>query len=480
MLISMTFHKKAFIFLLSSVLLGQGAFVALAQIADDGTSTTTPIVNPRNWWDRSGSTDQAISSLPQSAESIFPIPVLFGVAVKNISPNFGDPRDGGTRKHQGEDIMATKGTPIVSPTKAVVLKVTNGPNEGLTIYTANPGGETFVYMHLDKYGEGVTEGKTLEKGDLIGYVGNTGNASGGLSHLHFEVHDFTGTAVDPYPRLTSEFSLADKITYLNRILSVASDTNAFSIFLVTNFRSTFTSALSQNILLPSNISVALGNTPVSAMTVTPTIQSSLSAGDLAYGETSSAVVKMQISLISKSHGAARDKLEAAGTTGYFGIITKNALIEYQSLMGINPADGYYGKATRLILESESSPTSNTSLVTQAGSTTPRVKVDIPTTNPATSTSSVSLSKDLSLGLSTDEVMELQKYLNNHGYIIAISGPGSLGKETRYFGPATQKAVIKFQKANNINPAAGYVGAITRGKIALLKQGFAILPIWQYI
>ena len=54
------------------------------------------------------------------------MPILFGVSVKNISPNFGDPRDGGARTHEGEDIMAVKGTPIISPTNAVVIRAGTG------------------------------------------------------------------------------------------------------------------------------------------------------------------------------------------------------------------------------------------------------------------------------------------------------------------------------------------------------------------
>jgi len=64
---------------------------------------------------RSSETQQKISALPTTADPNVTMPVLFGVSVNDISPNFGDPRSGG-RTHEGEDIMATKGTPIVSPT----------------------------------------------------------------------------------------------------------------------------------------------------------------------------------------------------------------------------------------------------------------------------------------------------------------------------------------------------------------------------
>lgn len=69
----------------------------------------------------------------------------------------------------------------------------------------------------------------------------------------------------------------------------------------------------------------------------------------------------------------------------------------------------------------------------------------------------------------DDVLKLQQFLNTHGFVVSKIGPGSLGKETTFFGPATRGAVIKFQKAYSIKPAVGYFGPITRGVVnGLLK------------
>jgi peptidoglycan hydrolase-like protein with peptidoglycan-binding domain len=73
-------------------------------------------------------------------------------------------------------------------------------------------------------------------------------------------------------------------------------------------------------------------------------------------------------------------------------------------------------------------------------------------------------KDLSFGMTDPDVLLLQQFLNSHGYAVSQFGPGSPGNETTYFGPATQAALIKFQIANNIQPAAGYFGIITRTKV----------------
>lgn len=72
--------------------------------------------------------------------------------------------------------------------------------------------------------------------------------------------------------------------------------------------------------------------------------------------------------------------------------------------------------------------------------------------------------DLYTGVKDKEVKELQKFLNTNGFVVAESGAGSRGKETDYFGSLTQNALIKFQKANNITPAAGYFGSKTRGVV----------------
>jgi peptidoglycan hydrolase-like protein with peptidoglycan-binding domain len=72
--------------------------------------------------------------------------------------------------------------------------------------------------------------------------------------------------------------------------------------------------------------------------------------------------------------------------------------------------------------------------------------------------------DLSLGMTHPDVLQLQKYLNSHGYLIAASGAGSPGYETTYFGTLTQSAVAKFQTAKGISPAAGYFGSVTRSYI----------------
>ena len=110
-----------------------------------------------------------------------------------ITDSFGDPRSGG-RTHQGVDILADKGDRILA---AIDGKMENGHNElgGKTAYVRQSNG-TFIYnAHLS---EQIKERNRVEAGDLIGYVGRTGNARGGVYNMHFEYHPKGGDAIDPY------------------------------------------------------------------------------------------------------------------------------------------------------------------------------------------------------------------------------------------------------------------------------------------
>jgi peptidoglycan hydrolase-like protein with peptidoglycan-binding domain len=397
-------------------------------------------------WYRSSDFQEKVDALPSAASAAVVMPVLFGVGVKNISPNFGDPRSGG-RSHEGEDIMAIKGTPIISPTAAVVLRTGYGESAGNYVYTANPGGETFVYMHLTTVGEGVVPGLVLAQGSLIGYVGNTGNASGGAAHLHFEIHNSKDNPTNPFPRLTAELSVSEKMTYLNTIMAQTTNSQTLAQFLVTNFKSTFTSALAQGIILPSQINNLLASGVVSLA----------GAGeDLVSGDTGASVVALQKYLIEASAGSAAQKLKAAGATGTFGPVTKAALVEFQLAKGISPASGLYGPVTRAYVAAHSLDVEPV--------TTP-VVVSSPTV-PA-STNKVTFTHDLRYGMTNADVRTLQIFLNSKGFTIATTGVGSPGKETTYFGLATQAAVKKFQTAYGIKPVNGNVGPLTRAAIAAL-------------
>jgi hypothetical protein len=299
---------------------------------------------------RQSGLENKIDDLDDDPVENIAIPVLFGVTLTDITPNFGEPRDGGAREHEGLDMLAPSGTPIVTPTEAVVVRVDTFPGAGKSVVTANPGGERFHYYHLDSYARGIGEGDELSVGDIIGYVGNTGNAEGGAAHLHLEIRE-DGDPLDPYERITKEFTLKQKITFLEEILEDSADEEELAEFLVDEYVNDFILARAQGIELPSTIVDALPPSVASSPTSIP-------VRDLSVGAQGTDVTLLQSILIAEGH------LTIGAPTGYFGPLTQAALASYQRIHGIAPASGYYGPITRakLMAGVSSSPASRAELL----------------------------------------------------------------------------------------------------------------------
>ncbi len=131
---------------------------------------------------------------------VLAMPVV-GVQPYDLSNSWGDPRDGGKRKHKGIDIFAPKGTGIVAVADGIVSYIGEQPKGGLCLWLTTENGASFYYAHLDRWAAGLFEGMEVHTGDLLGYVGNTGNAKYTPSHLHFGVNE-NDEMVNPYPILT--------------------------------------------------------------------------------------------------------------------------------------------------------------------------------------------------------------------------------------------------------------------------------------
>ena len=134
-----------------------------------------------------------------------------GIDMKQLADTFDQPR-GNERHHEALDIMAPKGTRVVATADGKVVKLFTSKPGGLTVYQFDPTEKyAYYYAHLDRYAEGLQEGATIKRGDLIGYVGVTGNSDPNAPHLHFAVFELTpekqwwkGTPVNPYPLLSTE------------------------------------------------------------------------------------------------------------------------------------------------------------------------------------------------------------------------------------------------------------------------------------
>jgi hypothetical protein len=119
----------------------------------------------------------------------------------NFSDDWLEPRfDGGFHFHHGTDVFAPGGTPIRSPADGI-LRLSSDTLGGTTVYVTEPDGTYYYMAHLSAYVQGQVSGQQVHIGDIIGFVGNSGDAQGGATHCHFEVHPNGGGPVDPKPYL---------------------------------------------------------------------------------------------------------------------------------------------------------------------------------------------------------------------------------------------------------------------------------------
>jgi murein DD-endopeptidase MepM/ murein hydrolase activator NlpD len=139
---------------------------------------------------------------PESPRPLI-IPVA-GAGQESIRDMFNEVR--GNRRHEAIDIMAPRGTPVIAADDGVVRKLFTSVPGGLTVYEFDPDQRfCYYYAHLDRYADGLKDGQAISQGDVIGYVGTTGNAPANTPHLHFAVFELSadkrwwqGKAVDPY------------------------------------------------------------------------------------------------------------------------------------------------------------------------------------------------------------------------------------------------------------------------------------------
>jgi murein DD-endopeptidase MepM/ murein hydrolase activator NlpD len=155
-----------------------------------------------------GTSGEGVNVARELEERDLAMPVE-GVRRDALVNTFDDPRSGG-RRHEALDILAPQGTPVLAVEDGVVARLFRSALGGITLYQFDPSNQyVYYYAHLDRYAEGLKEGDRVRRGQVIGYVGTTGNAPRNTPHLHFAIFRMTdakswweGTPIDPYGILT--------------------------------------------------------------------------------------------------------------------------------------------------------------------------------------------------------------------------------------------------------------------------------------
>lgn len=195
--------------ILIAIVLAAGLFASMLSFGPgDGAAVRTARVAPA---------PAATPTLALAQVGRLPIPVA-GVRPAQLVDTWGQSRAGGARAHEAIDIMAARGTPVLAAAPGRVEKLFASHDGGNTVYVRSPGGGlVFYYAHLDAYRPGLAEGQAVRRGDLIGTVGATGNASADAPHLHFSVKRMSpgerwneGTPVNPYPLLVADPRLVER------------------------------------------------------------------------------------------------------------------------------------------------------------------------------------------------------------------------------------------------------------------------------
>ena len=206
-----------------ALFLGAACVAALAWMASGTTQNVSPPAPVYAAWTSAPTarmapaTKAVLPIVPRTSQELLtpgegPRPLSMpvqGIDPSSIHDMFDEMRGGSTRRHDALDILAPRGTNVIAADDGTVKKLFTSVAGGLTVYQYDPDQRyCYYYAHLDAYAMGLHEGQVLKRGDLIGYVGTTGNAPKDTPHLHFAVIHldpdkrwWTGTAINPYPLL---------------------------------------------------------------------------------------------------------------------------------------------------------------------------------------------------------------------------------------------------------------------------------------
>lgn len=148
-------------------------------------------------------------SLPVFSTEAHLTPPIAGLTMKDLRDTFDEPRGNG--KHEAIDSLAPRGTPVLAVVRGTIRKLFLSKPGGLTIYLFDEQEiYCYYYGHLDAYHEDLREGSKVDRGELLGYVGSTGNADPRVPRLHMAILElgpqrlwWKGTPLNPYPSLVA-------------------------------------------------------------------------------------------------------------------------------------------------------------------------------------------------------------------------------------------------------------------------------------
>lgn len=331
-----------------------------------------------------------VAALPFSAEAGYVRPIVFPVnGTHSFQDDFANPRSGG-REHLGIDIIASKMTPVVAAADGVISYVVSPQAYwGYALYLRDADGYQYRYLHLNNdtpgtddgnggevnaYAPGIARGVAVTKGQLLGWVGDSGNAEGTVSHLHFEMYDPTGSAFSPYESLLAATppsplinspvnSSAQTVVVIPAVYSLIKYEDDPAIFLLANgvkqkivdeatfkalgfqFSAVRLATASEQYRSGIPIQVAVGVTVTRAdggVVAAPANNPYVFTKLLTVGSTGEEVRQLQLALKSLGY------FTYPSVTGYFGSLTRDAVLSFQKAKGISPV-GFVGPATRAAL-----------------------------------------------------------------------------------------------------------------------------------
>ncbi|OHA17733.1 MAG: hypothetical protein A2664_03930 [Candidatus Taylorbacteria bacterium RIFCSPHIGHO2_01_FULL_46_22b] len=390
--------------------------------------------------------------------------------------DFAEPRAGGAREHLGIDIIADKMTPVVAVADGTITYIAiPQASWGYSITIRDSEGYSYRYLHLNNdtpgtddgqggesnaYASGLARRTAVTKGQIIGWVGDSGNAEATVSHLHFEIRAPDRTTLNPYETLLSasggqsrgqssvnvmhsneggleaeEQVVAPKILQEGmidqevKILQGELESLGYYAGEITDTYDSVTREAVRRFqnakgLAPSGIADVLTRKALTASAKFLPLPVKGNSSSLSFGSTGEAVKILQQQLKDLGYFSAE-------VTGYFGPLTEKSLIAFQNAKGIDPI-GVVGPKTRAALDASSNPIAGQSFV---------------------------FTMNLQQGSRGEDVRKLQLLLQSTGYFTV--------EPTGYFGAITRVSVIAFQNAKGIEPL-GSVGPKTRAVLNTLE------------